>query len=94
MMASINHTPAQVTDDKLNATVDEVEKAARFADGHAVGSALLVGRDGHVRRIPVPSADPNDPLNFLPWQKYGVIVCCCWFCKLSDNPYTAVNIAC
>ena len=50
---------------------------------HAVSSALLVGTDGHVRKIPVPSDDPNDPLNFLKWQKYGIIICCCWFCKFA-----------
>lgn len=75
-----------IMDDKHDSNVDEVEKAtdlSKSTGDHAVGNALLVGGDGHIRRIPVPSSDPNDPLNFLPWQKYGVIVCCCWFCKFS-----------
>ena len=82
-MASTEHNPAQIMDDKLDANVDEIEKAthlSKSSGGHAVGNALLVGGNGIVRRIPVPSSDPNDPLNFFPWQKYGVIVCCCWFC--------------
>jgi hypothetical protein len=49
---------------------------------HSVGNAFLVGEDGHIRNIPVPSSDPNDPLNFLKWQKFGIIFCCCWFCQL------------
>lgn len=79
--------PVQLVDDKHESTVDEVEQAKdlskSFGD-HAVGNAFLVGADGRVRRIPVPSSDPNDPLNFLPWQKYGVIICCCWFCKFRE----------
>lgn len=47
--------------------------------GHIEGNALLVSRDGEIRKIPVPSSDPNDPLNFRSWEKYGVVFCCCWF---------------
>jgi hypothetical protein len=47
--------------------------------GHVEGNALLVNKDGEVRKIPVPSSDPNDPLNFRRWEKYGVVLCCCWF---------------
>jgi hypothetical protein len=47
--------------------------------GHIEGNAILVNKDGEIRKIPVPSADPNDPLNFRPWEKYGVVFCCCWF---------------
>jgi hypothetical protein len=47
--------------------------------GHIEGNALLVNKDGEIRKIPVPSSDPNDPLNFLPWEKYAVVFCCCWF---------------
>ncbi|CAI6098704.1 unnamed protein product [Clonostachys chloroleuca] len=46
---------------------------------HVEGNALLVDKRGAVRKIPVPSSDPNDPLNFRPWEKYGVVVCCVWF---------------
>lgn len=46
---------------------------------HVKGNALLVRNDGQIRKIPVPSDDPNDPLNFRPWEKRGLIFCCCWF---------------
>lgn len=46
---------------------------------HVRGNAFLVHEDGQVRKIPVPSSDPNDPLNLRRWEKYGVIFCCCWF---------------
>lgn len=48
-------------------------------DDHIKGNAFLVREDGQVRKIPVPSGDPNDPLNLRRWEKYGVIFCCCWF---------------
>ncbi|KAF5976553.1 HOL1 [Fusarium coicis] len=59
----------------------EDEKKAHTAHdgGHIEGNALLVNRQGEIRKIPVPSSDPNDPLNFRPWEKYGLVFCCCWF---------------
>lgn len=42
---------------------------------------LLVDAAGAVQRLPIPSTDPNDPLNFSIWEKIGVIVSCCWFCR-------------
>lgn len=48
---------------------------------HVAGNAFLVGGHGEVRLVPIPSANPNDPLNFTKWKKYGIIVACCWFCK-------------
>ncbi|ENH69986.1 hypothetical protein FOC1_g10009493 [Fusarium oxysporum f. sp. cubense race 1] len=59
----------------------EDEKKAHTAHdgGHIEGNALLVNRQGEIRKIPVPSSDPNDPLNFKPWEKYGLVFCCCWF---------------
>ncbi|KAJ5144555.1 hypothetical protein N7448_001947 [Penicillium atrosanguineum] len=44
---------------------------------------LLVDAAGSVQRLPVPSDDPNDPLNFTVWEKAGVIVSCCWFSIMS-----------
>ncbi|KAJ5698060.1 hypothetical protein N7462_000065, partial [Penicillium macrosclerotiorum] len=44
---------------------------------------VLVNASGHIQRLPVPSADPNDPLNFSVWEKTGVIVSCCWFSIMS-----------
>jgi hypothetical protein len=42
---------------------------------------VLVDERGEVQRLPMPSSDPNDPLNFTKWEKLGVIFSCCWFCK-------------
>ncbi|KAI5358022.1 Putative major facilitator superfamily, MFS transporter superfamily [Septoria linicola] len=47
------------------------------------GGVHLIDENGQVRRIPIPSADPNDPLNFNKWRKLGIIVCCCWFSVFS-----------
>jgi hypothetical protein len=44
---------------------------------------VLVDAAGDIQRLPVPSADPNDPLNFTLWEKTGVIVSCCWFSIMS-----------
>ncbi|KAF3384846.1 hypothetical protein F1880_001754 [Penicillium rolfsii] len=44
---------------------------------------VLVDAAGDIQRLPVPSADPNDPLNFTAWEKTGVIVSCCWFSIMS-----------
>ncbi|OJJ34504.1 hypothetical protein ASPWEDRAFT_184990 [Aspergillus wentii DTO 134E9] len=44
---------------------------------------VLVGAGGQIQRLPVPSNDPNDPLNFTCWEKMGIIVSCCWFSVMS-----------
>ncbi|RAL07153.1 MFS general substrate transporter [Aspergillus homomorphus CBS 101889] len=44
---------------------------------------LLIDETGRIRRLPVPSDDPNDPLNFSVWEKTAIIVCCCWFSIMS-----------
>ncbi|KAF9892629.1 hypothetical protein FE257_001031 [Aspergillus nanangensis] len=44
---------------------------------------VLIDQDGEIQRLPVPSHDPNDPLNFTTWEKCGIIVSCCWFSSMS-----------
>ncbi|KAJ5730844.1 uncharacterized protein N7483_005352 [Penicillium malachiteum] len=44
---------------------------------------VLVDAAGEIQWLPVPSDDPNDPLNFTVWEKTGVIVSCCWFSIMS-----------
>ena len=56
-------------------------KASKPVHEHIEGNALLVDSDGCVRRLPIASSDPNDPLNYKPWERAAIIVCCCWFCK-------------
>ncbi|KAI1845751.1 hypothetical protein JX266_008116 [Neoarthrinium moseri] len=47
------------------------------------GDIVLVG-DGHeVRKIPIPTDDPNDPLNWPKWRKMGIVGTCCWFAIFS-----------
>jgi hypothetical protein len=68
------------TDEKGLAGVDCVEELKKNTpNNHVKGNALLVRKDGEVRKIPIPSNNPNDPLNFRPWEKIGIIFCCCWF---------------
>ncbi|KAJ9144564.1 hol1 protein (member of major facilitator superfamily) [Pleurostoma richardsiae] len=61
----------------------EFMEVAKPAHEHIEGDALLVDRRGHIRRLPVPSQNPNDPLNFKIWEKTAIIICCCWFSLLS-----------
>ncbi|CAI7611307.1 unnamed protein product [Penicillium bialowiezense] len=44
---------------------------------------VLIDETGAVQRLPVPSNDPNDPLNFTRWEKFGIILSCCWFSIMS-----------
>ncbi|KAF1347498.1 major facilitator superfamily domain-containing protein [Delphinella strobiligena] len=47
------------------------------------GDVQLINTAGEIRGIPIPSNDPNDPLNFSKLRKLGVLVCCCWFSVFS-----------
>lgn len=49
----------------------------------ASGNVDLLDEHGQIRRIPIPSADPNDPLNLNKWRKLGVMITCCWFSVFS-----------
>lgn len=46
------------------ATHQEMADAKQLSGKHIEGSALLVNKQGGVRKLPVPSDDPNDPLNW------------------------------
>lgn len=72
---------ANVESAKAAPSLVEDLKASVSHTDHAEGNALLVDRHGAVRKVPVPSGNPNDPLNFRPWEKWGVIITCCWFSK-------------
>jgi MFS family permease len=69
------------TDDKVGYV--EVERRedmkAPPSDTLASGNVTLLDSEGNVRRIPVPSSDPNDPLNMHKWRKCGILVACCWY---------------
>ncbi|KAF2020390.1 MFS general substrate transporter [Aaosphaeria arxii CBS 175.79] len=73
---------SNMLDGKHDANIDHVEELkmpSGTGENHIGGNALLVHEDGAVRKIPVPSSNPNDPLNFRGWEKIGIIFCCCWF---------------
>ncbi|KAB8205705.1 major facilitator superfamily domain-containing protein [Aspergillus parasiticus] len=65
-------------DDKPAIELAECVEAGTKSGGH-----LLVDADGQVQRLPVPSKDPNDPLNYSTWEKTAIIVSCCWFSTMS-----------
>lgn len=50
------------------------------------GDDVLVSADGEIQLLPIPSKDPNDPLNFSFYAKFGIIVSCCWFCECAQPP--------
>jgi hypothetical protein len=62
-----------ITDERL-----EIVDGKRI-DAPANGNVDLLDDNGNVRRIPVPSSDPNDPLNMNKWRKLGIIITCCWY---------------
>lgn len=66
-------------DNKKSPGLDHVEAlkpATVPAQNH--GDVLLVTSQD-VRRIPVPTDNPNDPLNAKPFKKLMIVANCCWF---------------
>ncbi|KXL49918.1 MAG: hypothetical protein FE78DRAFT_36757 [Acidomyces sp. 'richmondensis'] len=57
----------------------EILKIEETSAPKYAGDDELVDKSGNIRRIPIASTDPNDPLNFSKWRKLGVLICCCWF---------------
>jgi hypothetical protein len=81
-----------VENEKREVTISDTEADEA---NHISGDALLVGSEGGIRRLPIPSSDPNDPLNFPKWMKMGIIISGCWFGKLSKSAtqdYLSSNI--
>ncbi|KAF9885049.1 hypothetical protein FE257_000780 [Aspergillus nanangensis] len=69
----------RVLDTKPQAVhAEEIEK-----ESHITGDSHLLEASGSIRRIPIPSNSPNDPLNFLWWQKLAIISACCWYSIMS-----------
>ncbi|KAG8358613.1 hypothetical protein FVEN_g3834 [Fusarium venenatum] len=52
-------------------------KTVMIEDAEAGRGVLLYGQDGQARKLPIPSTDPNDPLNFAPWRQRLVIAGVC-----------------
>jgi hypothetical protein len=66
-------------DDKKTSIEHRESIEGKKLEAPATANVNLLDDDGNVRRIPVPSTDPNDPLNMGKWRKLGVIVTCCWY---------------
>lgn len=65
-------------------SVEQLELAkGQDVNAHASGNVDLLDQNGQIRRIPIPSADPNDPLNLNKWRKLGVMITCCWYSVFS-----------
>ncbi|GKU13622.1 unnamed protein product, partial [Fusarium langsethiae] len=52
-------------------------KTVMIEDAEAGRGVLLYGEDGQARKLPIPSSDPNDPLNFAVWRQRLVIAGIC-----------------
>ncbi|KAF3009028.1 hypothetical protein E8E14_002403 [Neopestalotiopsis sp. 37M] len=59
------------------------EKSLGQQQQHNQGDIVLIGENHEVRKIPIPTDDPNDPLNWPKWRKAGVVGTCCWFAIFS-----------
>ncbi|KAF4246853.1 hypothetical protein CNMCM8980_008014 [Aspergillus fumigatiaffinis] len=60
----------------MKSSSDVVGKAVTIEDTQTQGPVLYT-EDGAVRRLPVPSSDPNDPLNFSPRRHRLVLTVLC-----------------
>ncbi|KAL3445032.1 major facilitator superfamily domain-containing protein [Aspergillus insuetus] len=72
--------------DTMSSPIEEktvIELAENVESGKPSTDHVLVNADGEVQQLPVPSKDPNDPLNYTKWEKIGIIVSCCWFSTMS-----------
>lgn len=71
-------------DEKTFADASEVEHGPRSHDTIKIDGEVVLITDSTVQRIPIASADPNDPLNFTKWRKLGILVTTCWFCMSAE----------
>ena len=75
MTSTIDHAKASMVSDHM----EMPEKGFADKEQPSNGDLQLINTIGEVRRIPIPSSDPNDPLNYSKWRKLGILICCCWF---------------
>ncbi|KAI4725832.1 MFS general substrate transporter [Aureobasidium sp. EXF-10728] len=75
MTSAMDHEKATIVADHM----EMPEKGFSDQQQPANGDLQLINTIGEVRRIPIPSSDPNDPLNYSKWRKLGILICCCWF---------------
>lgn len=70
---------SDIVDEKQLAQQVEQRENGKFETPQRAGDLTLLDDHGNTRRLPIPTTDPNDPLNFNKWQKLGILVSCCWF---------------
>jgi hypothetical protein len=84
-----NPNPSDLGKTSVSAEEMEFESAGgkleREQVEHVSGDVLMISGNDKVRRIPIPSDDPNDPLKFSKWKKMGIVFTCCWFCEFKIN---------
>lgn len=86
----------QTSDPKL--ATDSIVEEAEFRGGglkgeqHTpiAGDVVMISGSDKVRRVPIPSDDPNDPLHFAQWRKIGIIFTCCWYGKCCSQSECAL----
>jgi hypothetical protein len=75
MTSTVDHAKATMIADHM----EMPEKGLSDHQQPSNGDLQLINTIGEIRRIPIPSSDPNDPLNYSKWRKLGILICCCWF---------------
>ena len=95
MSSSTNQATGQQGEKQYEARSEKIEAAVHLErfdveddngkdnqlQASSAGNVVLMNSMGEIRRVPIPSSSPNDPLNFSKYRKLGILVCCCWFCK-------------
>jgi hypothetical protein len=62
---------------------DEFVVKGEISRTAATGNVDLLDEQDTTRRIPIPSSDPNDPLNFSKRWRVGIIKTCCFYSIVS-----------
>jgi hypothetical protein len=75
-MAGIPPFPSQSEDvpnrsDEKNIKISEIEQVE--------GTVRLIDENGRIRKIPVPSNDPTDPLTWGSWRRSLILISICLF---------------
>lgn len=68
------------------------EESSIDDEGETVhGTSKLYDEHGQIRYIPMPSADPRDPLNLPTWRKFAAVGSLCFFAALAVAPEAIIG---
>lgn len=75
----MSNIPREMRDAKGDRLRDSMDEVLVSKDGAATTTNEVVGttqlfKDGQMRCVPMPSADPKDPLNLPEWRKWACII--------------------